>query len=151
MRGRDLAGVGALGLGVHVLGADGDVRAGEGRPDGRQRHVGRADDADDAGHVGGVGDGAGQRAGVRWGGVHLPVGGDDDGSHGPIIGRSPGSWWRPGRLEPLEGPLDPRAAQAEALGQLREGGFGRRAALGGHGALDVGQLGEAARRPRAAR
>jgi hypothetical protein len=51
---------------MDVLGSDSHARAGQRLPDRSKGHEGRADDARDAGHVGGIRDGTSQRTGVRW-------------------------------------------------------------------------------------
>ena len=94
-RGADLAGVGPGKLVVDVLGAQRDVAAGrlggQRVADRGEAHERRAEDPDDAGLVRSAGDRDGQLAGVRRGGLHLPVAGDDDGPHrrNHARGRSP--------------------------------------------------------------
>ena len=65
----------------NVLGPDGHVRARQRVADGGEADVGRADDPDHTRLLGPGGDGRGQLSGVRGGGVHLPVGGNDQWSH----------------------------------------------------------------------
>ncbi len=88
---RDLTGVGATGLRVDVLGADGHAGAGQGCRDHRQADGGRADDSDDGRVVHGRGEVDRQLPGIGRRRVHLPVAGDDDRAHGRIIacGRPP--------------------------------------------------------------
>ena len=78
----DLACVGAALLVMDVLGADGDVLAGQCVTDGGQANEGRADDSNHARLLGPGGDCRGQLSSICGGGVHLPVGGNDQGSHG---------------------------------------------------------------------
>ena len=82
-RGRDLARVRAGQLVVDVLGPDGDVLARERVAYRGQADEGRADDPHHARLLGPGGDCRGQLSSVRGGGVHLPVGGNDQRSHDP--------------------------------------------------------------------
>jgi hypothetical protein len=67
---------------VDVLGSYGHVLPGKGVADGREANERGADDSDHARLLGPGGDCRGQLTGVRGGCIHLPVGGNDQGSHG---------------------------------------------------------------------
>ena len=74
----DFAGVCALGLGVEVLGAELECRAGYLAADCREGYEGRAEEDFNAGRAVQVrGEGVGEGAGLCEGGVHFPVASDE--------------------------------------------------------------------------
>ena len=126
------------GLVVDVLRTDLDPLVRDRAADGLKGEERRADDADDAGLARGGRDRGGQLARVGGGGVHLPVGGDDDGSHAHImpslVGRRPGGTdqsrrsvapaERPSscsgrRLDPSPAPVHGRPVQPQLRRELR--------------------------------
>ena len=118
-----LARVGAGELVVEVLGADADPLPRDRVADRGQADRRGADDPDDVRLASPTGDRAGQLAGVGGRGVHLPVGGNDDGSHGPIM-PPPGhaTTMRPARRGRAVRPAACRRAAAGRPGPRRRGG-----------------------------
>ena len=81
--GRDFAGVGAIGLPVHILSAEADLRAFERGGGGRDVHEGHADNHlhPAIAFVGGLADALDKRGGLGGQLVHLPITCDDFGTH----------------------------------------------------------------------